>query len=165
MLYKVIGADGIEYGPATLEVVRQWLAQGRVNFQTRVQRLGDSNWLPLSAFPEFGASAPPQVPPPAPGNNRLQTNPMAQAGFIFGLLSMTLGWCCCYGVPFNLLGLIFSIIGIAQINARPWEQQGRGLAITGLVLSSLSLALSAIAWLWQGALIGAHTVHPRMWHI
>ena len=35
-MYKIIGADGNEYGPITTEQLRQWLAEGRVNAQTKV---------------------------------------------------------------------------------------------------------------------------------
>jgi hypothetical protein len=139
------------------------MAQGRVNVQTRVQRLGDSAWLPLSAFPEFSGLA--QLNPPFPSLGPLRTNPLAQTGFIFGICSVTVGFCCCYGTPFNLLGLVFSLVGLAQINAHPQEQQGRGLAITGIVLSSLSLLTTVLAWLLHGAYFGLRTVHPRIWHI
>ena len=35
-MYKIIGADGKEYGPITSEQLRQWMAEGRANLQTRV---------------------------------------------------------------------------------------------------------------------------------
>jgi hypothetical protein len=35
-MYKIIGADGKEYGPVSTEQLRQWLTEGRVNNQTRV---------------------------------------------------------------------------------------------------------------------------------
>ncbi len=36
-MYKIIGADGKEYGPVTSEQVRQWITEGRANAQTKVQ--------------------------------------------------------------------------------------------------------------------------------
>ena len=36
-MYEIIGADGKEYGPISFEQIRQWIAEGRVNAQTRVQ--------------------------------------------------------------------------------------------------------------------------------
>jgi hypothetical protein len=60
---------------------------------------------------------------------------------ILGLFSIpTL--CCCYGIPFNILGLIFSIVGLSQISDNPQRYIGKGIAITGLVLSVISLAVS-----------------------
>jgi uncharacterized membrane protein len=69
---------------------------------------------------------------------------MAVMGMVMGILSITCGMCCCYGLPFNVLGIIFSLVALAQIGNDPQSQQGRPLAIAGLVLSILSLVLSAL---------------------
>jgi hypothetical protein len=66
-----------------------------------------------------------------------KTNSFATAGLIFGILSLT----CCCGCPFNILGLVFSLIGLSQINRHPELYEGRGLAIAGLILSAASLVL------------------------
>ncbi|PWU20257.1 MAG: hypothetical protein C5B50_04420 [Verrucomicrobia bacterium] len=151
-MYKILGADGREYGPVTAEQLRRWIAESRANAQTRVLAEGATEWKPLSAFPEFSASLvtvtlPAGVPamitalPPAP-----RTNSMATAGFVMGILSLCCCWCCwCgYGVPFNVLGIIFSAIAISQINKDPQTQQGKGIAITGLILSLLGFVLAAL---------------------
>jgi hypothetical protein len=36
-MYNIIGADGKEYGPISIEQIRQWIADGRINAHTRVQ--------------------------------------------------------------------------------------------------------------------------------
>ena len=33
-MYRIIGGDGREYGPISLDQMRQWIAEGRVNAQT-----------------------------------------------------------------------------------------------------------------------------------
>lgn len=78
-MYRVIGADGREYGPVTAEVLKQWIAQGRANAATRVCLEGATDWMQLGSLPEFGFSGarqpdapgwpPPGRPaePPAPG--------------------------------------------------------------------------------------------------
>ena len=63
-MYKIIGADGKEYGPVTPEQLRQWMADGRVNTQTRVQLEGATDWMLLGELPEF-SSITGDVPPPA----------------------------------------------------------------------------------------------------
>jgi hypothetical protein len=63
---------------------------------------------------------------------------------IMGLLSLTCGLCCCYGFPFNVLGIIFSLVALAQIKNDPLSQQGKGLAIAGLVLCLLSIVSAAL---------------------
>ena len=52
-MYKIIGADGREYGPVSGEQLRQWIAEGRVNAATQVQTDGSAGWQPLRALPEF----------------------------------------------------------------------------------------------------------------
>ena len=53
-MYKIIGADGKEYGPVTAEQLRQWIQEGRANAQTRAQAEGSADWKSLAEFPEFG---------------------------------------------------------------------------------------------------------------
>jgi hypothetical protein len=52
-MYKIIGGDHREYGPATAEEVRQWIAEGRLSGQSLLQVEGSAEWKPLSAYPEF----------------------------------------------------------------------------------------------------------------
>jgi hypothetical protein len=52
-MYKIIGADGQEYVPASAEQLRQWIWEGRANAQTKVQPEGATEWKTLAEFPEF----------------------------------------------------------------------------------------------------------------
>ncbi|HEY2083292.1 MAG TPA: GYF domain-containing protein [Verrucomicrobiae bacterium] len=61
-MYKIIGADQKEYGPISADQIRQWIAEGRVNGQTKVCAEGSQDWRPLETFPEFGLA-----PTAAPG--------------------------------------------------------------------------------------------------
>ena len=66
-MYKLIGADGREYGPVSLEQLRQWITEGRVNAATKVQPAGRTEWQPVSTLPEFASvfvAAPPPVTTP-----------------------------------------------------------------------------------------------------
>jgi hypothetical protein len=146
--YKIIGDDGKEYGPATAEQILQWIAAGRVESRTPIFAAGAADWTFVGQQPEFaGCFAASGTPPPFAVPSRgtaaarmAKTNSYAQAGLIFGILSLT---CCCCGFPFGLLGLVFSLVGLSQINANPQLHAGRSLAIAGLVLSILSLLLGA----------------------
>ena len=55
--YKIIGADGKEYGPVSPDQLRQWLTEGRINAQTQAQADDRPAWNPLGSYPEF-ATAP-----------------------------------------------------------------------------------------------------------
>lgn len=64
-MYKIIGADGKEYGPIAAEQLKQWFAEGRVNAQTQVLAEGSTDWKPLGEFPELAATVT-AVPTAAP---------------------------------------------------------------------------------------------------
>jgi hypothetical protein len=65
-MYKIIGADGKEYGPITADQLRQWLAEGRANSQTRVLPEGATEWKTVAELPEF--ASPPTGAFAAPGS-------------------------------------------------------------------------------------------------
>ena len=148
-MYKIIGADGKEYGPITIEVLRQWIAQGRANGQSKVLPEGATEWKTVAELPEL---APLLTAPPAtiaaPGPISLapvpRNNSFAVAGLTLGILGLTLGLCCCYGLPFSVPGIICSIVALNQIKNDPLVQQGRNLAIAGLILSILSILLGGL---------------------
>ena len=145
-MYKVIGTDGKEYGPAEAGHLREWIRQGRVEPQTPVFVAGSPEWTFVGLLPEFAQEFPKTSPPvlsnPAPAPLSPPGHSMAKAGLFCGILSITVGCCCC-GLPFNLLGLVFSLIALVQISENRSEQlqvsRSRDLAILGLILSLLSL--------------------------
>ena len=65
-MYKIIGADGKEYGPVSAELLRDWIQQGRVSLHTQARQEGSTDWKPLSGFPEFStvSTAPPLMSAP-----------------------------------------------------------------------------------------------------
>ena len=65
-MYKVIGSDNREYGPASEETVRRWIAEGRANAESQAQAEGETGWRTLGSFPEFAAALATGTVPPAP---------------------------------------------------------------------------------------------------
>ena len=151
-MYRIIGTDGKTYGPVGLEQIRQWLAQGRADSRTPVLVDGASNWTVLGLLPELAGDF--VGPPPrigalkSAGTPARGTNSFATAGLVCGLLA----WTCCCCVPFNLLGLVFSIIALVQISSQPEPQEGRTTAIIGLVLSAANLLFACGLGLFRLAL-------------
>ena len=47
-------------------------------------------------------------------------------------------------MPFNILGIVFSLVGLAQIKKSPETFTGRGMAIAGLALSIFSVVLIGV---------------------
>jgi hypothetical protein len=159
-MYRIIGANQVEYGPITADQLRQWIAEGRADANTRVKIDGTEDWRVLSSFPEFSAALNPvpalpgTIAPNAPySSQRPRTNPMALTGMIMGILSIVVGWFCC-GPVFSILGIIFSAIGISQINKNPGNETGKGMAITGLILSILGMIFFIVIFALFG-LLGA----------
>jgi len=67
MEFYVIGADGKEYGPATIDTLREWAVQGRLLPNTQLKNYTTGQVTPASAiagiFPAGAGAA--AVPPPA----------------------------------------------------------------------------------------------------
>ena len=65
-MYKIIGADGQQYGPVPADQIRRWLAEYRLRAETLVQAEGATEWKPLNSFPEFAdvRAIPPTMTPP-----------------------------------------------------------------------------------------------------
>jgi hypothetical protein len=61
--YFVIGGDGKEYGPVTDPEVRQWIAEGRLNGESRIKAESDAEFRILALFPEFTAALQPHNMP------------------------------------------------------------------------------------------------------
>jgi len=88
-MYKIIGADGKEYGPVSAELLRDWIQQGRVSPQTQARPEGSTDWKPLSSFQEFTTAsvAPPLISAPVKDD---RASPKVAAG-ICGILLGSLG--------------------------------------------------------------------------
>jgi type IV pilus assembly protein PilA len=80
------------------------------------------------------ASLPPQTSPGLPGPVRAEkTSGMAIASLIFGILFLFF--------PLSILAVIFGHVSLSQIKKSAGRLGGRGLAITGLVLGYLGIAM------------------------
>jgi len=95
-------------------------------------------------------AAPP--PPPAPGPSpygypaapdgpKPGTSGMAIAAMILGIVAIPAMLFICLGLPLAITGLVLGIIATIQIGKPGKPAGGRGMAITGIVLSGLSLAV------------------------
>lgn len=102
--YKIIGGDGLEYGPVTLEEIRQWCEEGRVSRDTQVWRSDEQRWLSAKDWDELKWDLPQPVPtsltipestevegldwPPGPGSR----DAFQAAGFGMRLGAFVLDW-------------------------------------------------------------------------
>jgi len=152
-MYRIIGADQKEYGPVGLDELRRWMAEGRLHANSPVQFEGATEWKPLASFPELMGLLPANRPVPLTPQSTLpvqQSNSMAVAGLVLSCVAML----CCSCGPLGVLGIVFSAIGVAQANRDP-AQSGKGIAIAGIVIGSLTVLGSIVTVLmgWFGAII------------
>ena len=106
-MYRIIGADGQQYGPVSAEQLRQWKIEGRVNLQTRAQAEGASDWKPLAEFAEF-ASTTAGTPPPLVATASA-SRPHVSNHLVPSIL-VTLFCCLPFGIP--------AIVYAAQVNSK-----------------------------------------------
>lgn len=149
-MYKILGADRKEYGPASADQVRQWLADGRLNDQTQAQAEGSNEWRLLSEFDEFraalaakaatpGSTATATSPPmPLPASSR-QSSGLAISSLVLGILAV-IGCTILTGIP----AIITGHIAHRRSRKTPQKYGGGGLAIAGFVLGYVSLAFIPI---------------------
>jgi hypothetical protein len=147
-MYKILGGDGQEYGPAGADQMRQWIAEGRVSGQTQTRLEGTTQWKSLAEFPEFNIalaakSGPPALPPPlargqpSPGAPP-QKHGLAIASVVLGALSLV-GCLMFTGIPAIVMGCV------ARNRARAsQDRQGASLALAGLIMGCASFGLIPI---------------------
>jgi len=156
-MYRILGADGKQYGPASLEQMRKWIAESRVTAQTRVQEVGAGEWKTAAEFPEFGfaeaagipgggAAAP---PPAAAGEPAEPRKGLAITSLVLGILSFLT--CFLTGIP----AIICGHVALSRARRAPARYTGGGLATAGLVLGYLSLLMVVPAVILSGMLLPA----------
>jgi len=85
-MYRIIGADGREYGPVNADQIKQWISEGRADARTRAKAKGGAGWGPLETIPEFAGSLgitpspPPLVEPVAPTRAGTSLGPDCRIG-------------------------------------------------------------------------------------
>ena len=103
-MYKIVGADGKEYGPISADQVRQWIAEGRANAQTEILLEGTTEWRKVGELPEFAVS--PSAPPLSPSGVPAEKVP----NYLVQAILCTL--CCC--LPLGIVAIVYA----AQVNTK-----------------------------------------------
>jgi len=151
-MYKIIGADQKEYGPVSAEQLRQWISEGRVNGQTKIQPDGATEWKMASEIAEFSGlfpKAPPAPPSPLTPIKPLPASPansqIAVWSLITGIASLL---CCCGWYLVAPTAIVLGAIALSQLKNHP-ELTGGGFAIAGIVLGIVAIlmygAMTAVA--------------------
>jgi hypothetical protein len=167
MDYFVIGADGKEYGPNTLDTIRQWAAENRVRPDSQVRNATTGEVGPASAIPGLFV-APPQIAPPnlapqpatvaatpqaggydwsqPPSAYPRQMQPVGQTGkalFVGVVVRSIIGVVLFF--VFHGLGLL--VTGYAIYYAYRVKAAGSKFGNAALAVSCSAFALVALGWL------------------
>ncbi len=159
-LYLVISEDGSQRGPATVQVLKEWMVQGAIQPQTQLKSVATGETILASELQGiYTVQAPPSVTSPplvAPQAAYPRESPQKQAeaygaldmlvpvradifavaaGY-FGLFSLVV-----IGAPFALL---FGVIALRRIKQNP-NRTGKGRAWFGIIMGSLVLILLGFA--------------------
>ena len=105
-MYKIIGADGKEYGPIDLAQLRQWVAQGRINGETKVRAETETDWQPLRTVPALAEifNVPPQFTAPTTAP---RTSGLAITSLVLGVLGFfSCGLTAVFGLICGIIGLL-----------------------------------------------------------
>ena len=165
-MFKIIGGDGKEYGPVTLDQLRDWSAQGRIDGQTRIKAENAAEWQPAAKVPELAPlfapaqarpipkAAPPVIAPLRPAPEKR----LAVISLVLGLCSFVLCLSALTGLPAIIVGHLARRRAIRL----PERYGGSGLAAAGLVLGYASLLLSLViaAMLLPALAKAKHTQPP-----
>jgi hypothetical protein len=152
-------------GPVSEAELQQLARDGAVTGETLVWAAGMAQWQRAREFPGLLPAAPPAMPEepvamapadaaaalpqvlsstpqPAPARPQRTAPPVTSGLAIGALICGIAGLLLC---PAALAGLILGIIALGKIKASHGAEQGRGLAIAGIILSSFALLLAPVA--------------------
>ena len=159
-MFIIIGGDGKEYGPATVQQVRSWIDGGRANLDTQARAPGSEEWRRLGDFVEFGGTVT-ALPPPLPGVGSAGpattlagapagpgfTAPVASAGELAGIGART------GAALVNAVFYFLSLLPGSLLMSKALLEQNPQLAKGGVPrLEDLDLSgiLGNVIWVWAG---------------
>jgi hypothetical protein len=90
------------------------------------------------------------MPPPPPAYPVARQQSLAVASLVLGVTSMTIGWCCYFGVLTGPVAITMGIISLVQMKNNPDKFSGKGMAIAGIVTGSLYFVSLALIILLYG---------------
>ena len=136
--YKVIGSDLKQYGPVSAEDLRQWIADGRLSAQTKVQIEGTDEWKLLGEVPELAEALSNRIPPPTAPAALSRTSGLAVTSLVLGVLGL---FTC--GIT-ALFGLVLGIIAMVKVSNSRGALRGGGIALAGIIVSGIFLLMIPI---------------------
>lgn len=139
-MFIIIGGDGKEYGPVTVEQIRAWIAAGRANLDTQAKAIGTDEWRRVGDFAEFSSpdGAPPVLPGAAPTTAADSTLAHPGLRLVAALIDGFIESLCWLPTSQAVMHSLGNIISSGQLNPQD---------LVETVTSSISLSLPYLAGL------------------
>ena len=115
----------------------------------------DTGQQPRAGIVNADYQSPPQSTPsvwqpPPPPTVTGPSQSLAVWSMVLGLVSITLGWCCSFGLLTAPVAVVLGIYALSQIKSDPRRYTGKPLAITGIVSGALYFVALAVIVLIYG---------------
>lgn len=150
-----VARDGKELGIFSLEEINRQIAAGTLRLTDLAWYEGATAWTALSTVPGVTSAAPasggapvsPAITVAAPGPGAFapqrKSEPLALASLICSGVGLC-GFCCGLFLMAAIAGIVCGHLALSRIKANP-ELEGRGLAMAGLVIGYIVIAVW-LAW-------------------
>lgn len=155
------GKDNAQHGPVSNLEIKSLISSGQIDTDTIIWREGMSDWLPIKEVREFQPSEgntahdtnfPQTNAGQGPHTGAPSTNGMAIASLILGILAIV---SCYVWALFGIPAVICGHISLKKIKNSRSPIQGKGMAITGLILGYIGILLQLIAIIGVVYMIGS----------
>jgi hypothetical protein len=90
------------------------------------------------------------APPPPPAYSAKSQQSLAVASMVLGIVSITVGWCCSFGILTSPVAIVMGIVALVQIKNEPAKYGGKGFAIGGIIMGALYCAVFIVIILLYG---------------
>ena len=105
-----MGGDKKEYGPYSVDQMKRFMAENRLNANTNVRTTG-GGWKSASTYPELGQSVAP-MPGQSQGAASLQSIQQMVSGPATFMMVMAI-----IGIVFNIISLVLNLLGSGMVAA------------------------------------------------
>ena len=131
-MFIIIGGDGKEYGPVTVEQIRAWIAAGRASLDTQAKALGSDEWRRVGDYAEFSPAG--GLPPVLAGAAPLGDASLAHPGMrlLAALVDGFLESLCWLPTTQAVMSSLTALISAGQISPQDVVE-----AVTGSIMRSV----------------------------
>jgi hypothetical protein len=131
--------------------------------QVKTESEQETQWLPRQPPMPGGWVAPDERPPMSPGvwqpppppyrpNLKQQSQSLAIASMIVGIVGLAFGGC--LGPIPGIVALVLGLTALSQIKRSPHEYGGKPFATAGVIIGAISMAFYLLLFIWMFLRIG-----------